>query len=219
MKINDSSPTYIPLISNIRTPITPNEKIQNEKKYYYYYDNSNICQYYGQGNIEKCIFLLFFLITYTSTILYYYINIIGNFLFYFIILTLSIDSLSFIFYCYFLYKLKSDDIFEKILSILIQFNDTLIIINSIFKTFVLSIVSVTLKNWIPFLLFSSKYILDIYLMLTSIKIFMFCPGVRSFQEFTDKFIFYFKTYILCCEVEFEQENETYGKFDDSESFY
>ena len=88
MKINDSSPTYIPLISNIRTPISPNEKIQNEKKYYYYYDNSNICQYYGQGNIEKCIFLLFFLITYTSTILYYYINIIGNFLFYFIILTL-----------------------------------------------------------------------------------------------------------------------------------
>ena len=59
MKTNDSTPGYIPLITNIRTPISSNVK-QKEKNFYFYYDNSNICQYYGQSNVEKCLFLLFF---------------------------------------------------------------------------------------------------------------------------------------------------------------
>ena len=70
MKTNDSTPGYIPLITNIRTPISSNVK-QKEKNFYFYYDNSNICQYYGQSNVEKCLFLLFFLISYTITIIYY----------------------------------------------------------------------------------------------------------------------------------------------------
>ena len=52
-----------------------------------------------------------------------------KYLFYSIIITLSIDSLSFIIYCYFLYKLKSDEMFEKISNILIKFNKYLIILN------------------------------------------------------------------------------------------
>ena len=219
MKTNDSTPGYIPLITNIRTPISSNAKQQKEKNFYFYYDNSNICQYYGQSNIEKCLFLLFFLITYTITIIYYYITLMNNFLYYTIICSLSIDSLCFIFYCYFLYKLKSDEMFEKIPNILIKFNDYLIIFNSIIKTFIISIISVSFIKWAPLLLFFAKYILEIYFMLTSIKIFMFCPGIRNCQEFSERFMFYFKYYILCCDIEQEQENEEYTKIEDIESFY
>ena len=89
MKTIDNTPTYIPLISNIRTPMSQNEKIQKEKNFYFYYDNANICQYYGQANIEKCIFLLFFNYLYLNNtlllykyyekifILFYYYNIIN----------------------------------------------------------------------------------------------------------------------------------------------
>ena len=219
MKTIDNTPTYLPLISNIRTPMSQDEKIQKEKNFYFYYDNANICQYYGQANIEKCIFLLFFLITYTSTILYYYINIMRKYFFYSIIITLSIDSLSFIIYCYFLYKLKSDEMFEKISNILIKFNEFLIICNSILKSLILLIASIAFKQFIPLLLFFAKYILDVYFMLNSIKILMFCPCVRTLQENSDKFIFYFKYYILCCDIEQDQENEEYTKIEDIESFY
>ena len=102
MKTDEITPKFIPLIN----------KPQTEKNLYFYYDNLNICQYYGQSNIEKCIFLLVFLLTYTTTILYYYSFLIKTIIFYFILLTLIVDFISFIIYGYFLYKLKSDEIFE-----------------------------------------------------------------------------------------------------------
>ena len=209
MKTNESTPRYIPLIN----------KSVKEKNIFFYYDNSNICQYYGQSNIEKCIFLLFFLITYTSTVLYYYSNFMKQFLFFFSVISLTIDFISFIIYCYFLHKLKSDEMFEKIPCLLIKLNDCLIIFNFIFKTLILSIISVTLHQWIPFLLFASKYILEVYFILNSIKIFMFCPIIRTFQENLEKVIFYFKYYILCFDIEQEQISEEYTKIEDIESFY
>ena len=209
MKTNDSIPRFIPLIN----------KSQKEKNLFFYYDNSNICQYYGQSNIEKCIFLLFFLVTYTSTIIYYYSNFMNKFIFYFIIISLTADLISFIIYCYILYKLKSDEMFEKIPCLIIKLNDFLIIFNFILKSLILSILSVTMNKWIPFLLFASKYILEVYFILNSIKNFMFCPIIHSFQENLEKLIFYFKYYILCFDFEQDQILEEYTKIEDIESFY
>jgi hypothetical protein len=76
-----------------------------------------------------------------------------------------------------------------------------------------------MNKWIPFLLFASKYILEVYFILNSIKIFMFCPIIRTFQENLEKVIFYFKYYILCFDIEQEQISEEYTKIEDIESFY
>jgi hypothetical protein len=209
MKTDDITNKFIPLIN----------KSQKEKNLYFYYDNSNICQYYGQSNIEKCIFLLLFLLTYTTTILYYYSLLIKTILFYFIILTLIVDFISFIIYCYFLYKLKSDDIFEKIPNLIIKLNDFLIIFNYISKSLILVISSLTFTNWNLFILLIAKYILEIYFIFNSIKIFMFCPATRTFQENFEKIIFYLKYYILCFDLEQDQISEEYTRIEDIESFY
>ncbi len=209
MKTDEITPKFIPLIN----------KPQTEKNLYFYYDNLNICQYYGQSNIEKCIFLLVFLLTYTTTILYYYSFLIKTIIFYFILLTLIVDFISFIIYGYFLYKLKSDEIFEKIPNVIIKLNDILIIFNYISKSLILVISSVTLTHWNLLLLLIAKYILEIYFIFNSIKIFMFCPATRTFQENFEKIIFYLKYYILCFELEQDQISEEYTRIEDIESFY
>ena len=45
------------------------------------------------------------------------------------------------------------------------------------------------------------------------------PKSTNLLDFSERFMFYFKYYILCCDIEQEQENEEYTKIEDIESFY
>ena len=53
----------------------------------------------------------------------------------------------------------------------------------------------------------------------AVKLFLFCPGARYLQEQSEKIWSFVKFYVLCFEVEQEQDNGEYTKIEDIESFY
>lgn len=218
MKIVNETP-YIPFIGNMVPIGKTEEKFQKPKDKSFYFDNSNLCHYYGQTNIEKCMILLFFLITYTFTILYYYSSTIGNLLYYILIPTLICDIFSLLIYFFILYKLQSNDIFDEIPEFIIKTNDNLILFNSIGKTLLIAIASVKYISFNILLLFIGKYALEIFFLLNSQKIFMFIPCVKGIQDKTEKCLLYIKYSIFCFEIENENDTEEYTKIEDIESFY
>jgi hypothetical protein len=229
MRTTENVPRYIPFLpqirrnssSNLNNPNT-NENIYqapHQKERSFYFNNSNLCQYYGQSNIEKCLFILFFLITYTSTLMYHFYNIIPSLLFSVMLFTLIVDGISMIIYGMFLYKLKSDNMFDRLPQKLISVNDFMVMFNSFIKT---GAIVFTCLNWlglVPMGLFFGKFIIEVYFMMVSVKIFLFCPGSRYVQEQSEKIWSFVKFYVFCCEEEQDQDINEYTKIEDIESFY
>ena len=170
MKITDSVyQNNFPYFQNT-TDQQHEEKKHKERSFYF--DNSNICQIYGQTNIEKCILLSLFIICYTIGILYYYFNKIFVTLLNFCIISLLLDITNLIFFSIILYKLRKENLFEKINHCLLKFNDYLIIIKILNNTIILTIVCIYLNDDNIFFLFIGKYVIEIYFLLTSIKLYL-----------------------------------------------
>jgi hypothetical protein len=215
--INENA--YIPLIGNMIPIGKTEEKFEKPKDKSFYFDNSNLCHYYGQTNIEKCIILLFFLIIYIFTLIYYYSHLMGKLLYCTLITTLICDIISLLIYFYILYKLQSNYIFDEIPDFIIKVNDYLILFNSIGNTLLLVFACIQYISLNILLLFIGKYILEIFFLLNSQKIFMFIPCVQGIQDKTEKCLLYIKYSIFCFEIENENDNEEYTKIEDIESFY
>ena len=191
---------------------------RKHKERSFYFDNSNICQIYGQTNIEKCILLLLFIICYTIAILYYYFNKIFVTLLNFCIISLLLDITNLIFFSVILYKLRKENLFEKINHWLLKFNDYLIIIKILNNTIILTLVCIYLNDDNIFYLFIGKYVIEIYFLLTSIKLFMFFPGSQLILEQSNKIIAFCKYYLLCNDIESEPESEEYNNIEEIQSF-
>ena len=217
MKITESihQNNNIPYFQNT---IDQQHEEKKHKERSFYFDNSNICQIYGQTNIEKCVLLLLFIICYTIAILYYYFNKISDFLLDFCIISLLLDVLNLIFFSVFLYKLRKENIFEKINHSLIKLNDYIIFINNLNNTIILSLACVYLYDDNIIFLFIGKYVVEIYFLLISIKLFMFFPCSQLILEKTNKIIAYCKYYLLCNDIESEPESEEYNNIEDIQSF-
>lgn len=218
MRINDSFQRYLPFLPTIRQDEN-DYRVNPQKERSFFFNNSNICQYYGQSNIEKCIFILFFIITFTSTLLYHFFSLMNTFLFYAITTTLIADAISLVLYSFFLYRLRSENMFDNIPAQAIRMNDFLIVFNSIGKSLVLVLVTLNFLGWVPFAFFAGKYLIEVYFMMIAVKLFMFCPGARFVQEQSEKFWNFVRFYIFCCEVEQEQEYNEYTRLEEIESFY
>lgn len=219
MKTNETPQKTVNIVQQDNLLTDPGERHNNKEKSYYF-DNSNICQSFGQMNIEKCIFIIFFIITYTSTILFHFKQIISNLLFYSVMITMSLDCFVMIVYLFILFKLKSENIFNKIPHLALKVNDWVIVSNTVGKCIVFALMMMD-KNvaWLLLgILFLGKIVLEGYFLLISVKMFLFCPGARYLQEQSERNWSHIKYYVFCCDLE-EQENPDYMKVEDIESFY
>lgn len=186
----------------------------------YYYDNSSISMSYGQYNVEKCLVVLFVLLVSSAILIYNYyftLRLVSS------ILVISGAALDFIISClylHFLLKLKSEEIFNKIPTTLINSSDILIGISLAVKiaSYIMIWVDYSLLGWSAVLLFSFKFLLEFYFAVISIKLLIFCPCTIYIQEQSEKLWNWIKYYVFCCEVE-ETENPDYTKLEDLESFY
>ena len=191
----------------------PKEKV-------YFYDNSLISLSYGQYNVEKCLVVLFILIVYTAILIYDYYPLLSNFSFILLVSSGSVDIIISFLYLYFLLKLKSDQIFNKIPNAAVNSSDILIIANLVAKilTLVMIIVDYSILGLTAIILFVMKFLIEFYFNVISVKLFMFCPCTLYIQEKTEKVWNWIKYYVFCCEIE-EPENPDYTKIEDLESFY
>jgi hypothetical protein len=208
---------------------TPNRDLNEEriiseyrpKERVFYYDNSSISMSYGQHNIEKCLVVLFILIVYGSLLIYSY-NLSLDILKYTLLTSgAAFDIIISFLYLYFLIKLKSNQIFNKIPLNLINSTDILILLNFLLKvvTIILIFVDYNILGWSALIFFSTKFLFEFYFAVISIKILVFCPCAVYLQEQTEKLWNCVKYYVFCCEIEEQSENIDYTKLEDLESFY
>jgi hypothetical protein len=132
----------------------------------------------------------------------------------------ALDIIISLLYLYFLIKLKSEQIFNKIPNAIINSSDVLILLNFIVKivTITMIFVDISLLGITAIILFTFKFMIEFYFAVISVKLFMFCPCTLYVQEQSEKAWLWIKYYIFCCEVD-EPENPDYTKLEDLESFY
>jgi hypothetical protein len=178
------------------------------------FDNFTVCQRYGQSNIEKAIFLLISIILISGIILYYNIKIMKPYLIKILCGTSIVDLLLLLFYCFLRIKFNSDELFNSIPIRFFNCIDHIIILNFIAKVVLFALSFFYRKTLGILILFSSKFLLEFYLMMSCVKILMFCPGYKTLEEFFEKTIGWLKYLLICCDNEHEQELNDYKKVND-----
>ena len=137
---------------------------QTPKDKSWLFNNSNLCQCYGQENIEKCLFILFFLIVFSASILYHYYAHFENIIFGAICCTIFFNLFSFITYSVCLYKLRSGEMFDSMPTAVLSVNDSIIVLNFLCEIIVLLMVGIYSKlDWFCFSLFAGKLLLKFLL--------------------------------------------------------
>jgi hypothetical protein len=193
-----------------------------KKQKIYYFDNYEISLSYGQANIEKCLIVILLCLTLSASLVYKYFFDLHTTILYIFIGSCFIDFIVTCLYLYFLFRLKSEQIFNQVPIGALDFSDLLILVNFIIKTtlFVFFCLHYTYIGLTGIALFTFKLILDIYYTLISVKFLMLCPCSIYVQEVTNKIWLNIKYYVCCCDVEqIEPENHEYTKIEEIESFY
>ena len=175
------------------------------------FDNFAICQKFGQANIEKSIFLLITIISISGLILYYNLKIIKSYFIKLLSISTIIDLLILLFYSFLRIKFSSRQWFNSFPIQLYNCTDYIIIINFAIKlaTFILSFFYK--KNLGTLILICFKFLLDLYFLISCVKILIFCPGFKTFEEYFKKPIGWIKFLLICCENEHEPEGNDYKK--------
>jgi hypothetical protein len=191
------------------------------KERIFFYDNSQISMSFGQYNVEKCLVVLFIMIVISALFIYNHYLILSNLSLMLLICGGGVDIITSFIYLYFLVKLKSEQIFNRIPSSLINSSDILILINLMIKLVTLVFIYMELYSlgFHSVILFTLKFLLDFYFAVISVKIFMFCPCTLYLQEQSTRLWNWIKYYVFCCDIEETPENPDYTKLEDLESFY
>ena len=191
------------------------------KEKIFYYDNSAISMSYGQYNVEKCLIVLFLLIVYSACLVYNYYLFLDNLKLIILIICFSLDIIVSFLYIYFLIKLKSDEVFNRIPTVVVNSTDIIILINFIVKiaSIILICFDYATLGILALILFAIKFLIEFYFAIISVKILMFCPCSVYIQEQTEKLWIGIKYYVFCCEADNENENAEYTRIEDGESFY
>jgi hypothetical protein len=198
------------------------QPIYKSDKKDFYFDNYDISSSYGQANIEKCLFVIFLVVLYNAFLIFCYYLDIHETVMYFFIFTTGVDVCVSFFYIYFLIKLKSGQIFNQVPLTALDCSDIMILINFLVKTFlfVFFCLHYFIIGLIGVLLFTVKFLIDVYFILISVKFLMMCPCSLYIQEKLNVLWAGVKYYICCCDVDQpEGENADYTKLEDIESFY
>lgn len=197
----------------IITTYKPRDKI-------YYFDNSAISLSYGQYNVEKCLFVLSAIILITAFLIYNYYTFFNNVIYVVLVSGGILDVIAIFMYLYFLAKLKSEQIFNRIPMGAMNMSDILISLNFIVKIVLLIMIlcNYSIFGITAIILFILKFLAEFYFTLISVKFLMLCPCSVYIQEASEKLWTNIKYYLFCCEVE-EPENPDYTKIEDVESIY
>ena len=136
-----------------------------------------------------------------------------------ICITSIIDLLLLLFYCFLRIKFNSDEWLDSFPIRFFNCTDFIIIINFIVKTVQFIMSFFYQKTLGSLVLFSSKYLLELYLVMSCVKILVFCPGYKTFEEYFERAIGWVKYLLICCENEHEQDLNDYKKVNDDTSFF
>ena len=163
------------------------------------FDNFTLCQKYGQSNIEKAIVLLLSISLVSGLILYYNIKIIKSILIKTLCISSIIDLLLLLLYCFLRFKFNSDEWFNSFPIKIFNCVDYILIINFIIKV-VVFIMSFFYKQALgSIVLFCFKFLLELYLLMSCVKILIFCPGYKILDEIFEKAIGWIKYFLICCD--------------------
>jgi len=147
------------------------------------FDNFSLCQKYGQANIEKAILLLILIISITGFILYYYWKLLKLYYIKILLVAVSIDIILLFFYCYLRLKFNSNDWVNSFPTEFYNFIDYIITINFILKVVALVIFFFHKISLGSIFIFSFKFLLELYLLISCAKFMIFCPGYKSCEGF------------------------------------
>ena len=163
------------------------------------FDNFNLCQKYGQSNIEKAILLLLSISIISGIILYYNLKFLKSYFIKILCISSIIDLLLLLLYCFLRIKFNSDEWFNYFPIKFFNCIDYILILNFIVKV-IIFIMSFFYKQSIgSLILFCLKFLLELYLLKSCVRIIIFCPGYRTFEEIFEKAIGWIKYLLICCE--------------------
>ena len=181
----------------------------------YNFDNYTLSQKYGQSNIEKGIIILLIITFLSGIIIHNNINKINRYFIYAIYISTGIDIFIILIYCFFLLKFNSEQWFNAFPIHFYYSIDYIISINFIIK-FIIFCISLFFKITISsLLLFFIKLFLDIGLLMTCVKLIIFCPGYKICEEYFELIIEFMKYSMICCEKEHEEVLEYKQLYDDT----
>jgi len=187
------------------------------------FDNYDLCQKFGQPNIEKTILLLVLIILFSGFILYYYWNLFKLYYIKLLLISSSIDLLLLLFYCSLRIKFNVNEWINSFPVQFYYFLDYIIIINCILKTIIFIIYFFFKIGLSSIFLFSTKYLLELYLLVSSVKLMIFCPGYKSFASCFEAGVGGIKNLLNCCEGQADREynrvSDDSSDFNDSDNVF
>ena len=183
------------------------------------FDNFKLCQRYGQANIEKGILLLISILLITGLILYYNVKIMKHYLIKMIYASSIVDLLLLIIFAFLRFKFSNEEWFNSFPIKFYSYIDYIIILNSLLKIVVFILSFMYQKSLGSLGLILCKFLLELYLLVSCVKILIFCPGYKTLEEFFEKAVGWIKYLLICCESEHEQDAGDYKRlYDDSTNF-
>ena len=183
------------------------------------FDNFILSQKYGQNNLEKAILLLTLIILFSVAILYYYWNFFKLYYIKLLLISSSIDFLLLLFYCALRLKFNSNDWINSFPNQFYNFLDYIIIINFMLKLVIFIIYFFYRITMSSIFLFSGKFLLEIYLLLSCVKMIIFCPGFKKCSSYFEVAVGWIKYLLICCNNQGPREFDRSDlDFSDSSSF-
>lgn len=190
--------------------------IQQEANINDNFDNFLLCQKYGQPNIEKAILLLILIILFAVAILYYYWNYFKLYYIRLLLVSSSVDLLLLLFFCALRIKFNSNEWISSFPIQFYNFMDYVLIINFLLKLVIFILYfffKITLSS---IFLFSGKFLLELYLLLSCVKLIIFCPGYKSCLGIFEIAVGWIQFMLFCCE---SQEEKGFNRLSDDSSDY
>jgi hypothetical protein len=183
------------------------------------FDNYKLCQRYGQSNIEKALLLLISILLIAGLILYYNIKIMKPYIIKIIYVSSIVDLLLLIIFAFLRCKFSHEEWFNSFPIRFYSYIDYIILLNSILKIVLFILSFMHQKSLGSLTLILCKFLLELYLLVSCVKILIFCPGYKALEEFFEKAIGWIKYLLICCESEHEQDAGDYKRlYDDSTNF-
>ena len=183
------------------------------------FDNFKLCQRYGQSNIEKALLLLISILLITGLILYYNVRITKHYLLKMIYASSIVDLLLLIIFAFLRFKFSNEEWFNSFPIRFYSYIDYIILFNSILKIVLFILSFMHQKSLGSLTLILCKFLLELYLLVSCVKILIFCPGYKALEEFFEKAVGWIKYLLICCENEHEQDAGDYKRlYDDSTNF-
>ena len=178
------------------------------------FDNKILCQKYGQKNIEKAILLLTLIILCSVAILYYYWKFFKLYYIRLLLITSSVDIILLLFYCALRLTFNSNEWINSFPSQFYIFMDYILIINFILKLIIFIIYFFYRITLSSIFLFSGKFLLELYLLLSCVKMIIFCPGYKWCSTSFEVGVGWIQYLFICCD---NQENREFNRLSDDSS--